>query len=417
MFVKLYKTVLIFFVSSVYIILSGREILHADNVDRKQIIKDGIFEKKEQTKNTIVIDVNGKVRTGGVPEDVSKIINKANNAVKMYGTKDDNTIVIINDDGKTIEQQNANRINMEKQEIYNSDTKKVKQKKHIIVDKELFIEKNGKIKPLNVVDENGDEFLIEFQKPAKIKCDNVCGNFTDKVVANNQKTNTNKQTTKKTNVINKGSVKNNKMTTKKESFQKNKQEKTNISSNNGNKRQNKFISGKDKVEMVVYPYKNNKKEKHSIKANNQQMDSIKQIHCIGKCKKQKPKKMENDKYNTSQYKILDISNVSGNKEKTSGNDNQNFYIINNIVGIDEDMVITADMIKKIEEKNTKNKNIKQNTFFIKQNNGRKSEKSDTIKVLNAEQRDAYLASLIENVSVADNVKFGEVAFVDNSDGI
>ena len=98
-------------------------------------------------------------------------------------------------------------------------------------------------------------------------------------------------------------------------------------------------------------------------------------------------------------------------------DDQNIYIINNIVGINEDMVITEDMIKKIE-KNTKgkNKNIKQNTLFIK-NGGTKSSKNDTIKIANAEQRDKYLASLIENVSIADDIKFGEVAFVDSYDGI
>ena len=411
MFVKLYKTALIFFVSSLYMMFSGREVLYADNVENKQITKDASFEKKEQTKNTIVIDVNGKVRTGGIPEDISKIIETANKTVKKYGDKDDNAIVIINDNGKVIEQQKANEINIEKQEIDNSSSKKVIQKKHITIDKELSIDKNGKIKPLTVVDESG-EFLIDFQKPANVKCDNVCNNFTDKAVADKQKknTNTNKSFAKSKN--NKAVI-----TKKQENRQKSKQEKNNIISNDRNKKQNKFISTQEKAKKVVYQNKN-KQEKQNIKTNTQQTESIEQIHCIGGCKKQKPQQIEEEKYNPSQYKILDSKNIIRNEEKKSGNDSQNIYIINNIVGIDEDMVITEDMIRKIEQNTkSKNKNVKQNTLFIKQNNGSKSSKNDTIKVANAEQRDKYLASLIENVSVADNIKFGEVAFVDSYDGI
>ena len=298
---SLYKIILLLTVSVFYTVSSCREVLHADNVNNIQIGKDDVFTKPEQMKNTIVVDGNGRVKTGGIPEDISKIIDTANDAVKKYGNKEGKAVIIINEN--EVSQQQKSGENDEKKDS-NDDSKKTKQKRRIVVDKVILVEKSGRIQPFTVVDESG-EYLIEFKKPANVECNNACNNPFDKIVAGFQKGNnesSKKSSVKQSNSSNKTSktVVKNKQTVKK-------------SVNNGKKvantKQNGFVKKLNRADKIVYTnnsdYQYNTNRKTKQDDFDDRMDGIEQIHCIGGCKKkqksQQQKKTNPTKSTTSVF--------------------------------------------------------------------------------------------------------------------
>ncbi len=346
-----------------------------------QITKETIIESsKNGNIKTIVIDNSGDVdvnkdtNISDIISSVHKVINENENKTEQQNNNQNSN--------QTSEQKNnqIQSIKLDENLDPNSNIKVVnittngsnyidnKENKDVYIKQNQPIEiENGKV--INdgankiVINDGTKNIYVELRPEIKINC-NDCNNNCNKKTNNINNSTSNKKnmsnnSSKKNNINNKNTKKTNNQTKTK---QKNKQ---NSIKKNTNKASNS-------TEIVnIKPYKTNINDTNKAIPNN-----------------------NNQEYQAQQPK----------KDKTINKINQNIYVLNTIIGIDEDDVITEDTLKKVE---IDQKNLAQIVGTpITENKANKQYKEEFINKQLISQNNS-------DVMNDNNIKYGEVAFVDS----